>query len=125
MLCSSGALDRFRSSDGSLPSESNITSTLESKVGRDLHLQNGHPLNTIKGIIEGHFDKTCDGIFHFADDRSPVVTRQMNFDDLLIPSDHVSRSPNDTYYIDETHLLRTHTRSRTNTPSRVCFGVCA
>lgn len=105
-----GALDSFRSSEGALPSESNITSVLEAKVGRDLHLQRGHPLNTIKGIIEGHFDKSYGGIFHFADDRSPVVTTQMNFDDLLIPKDHVSRSPNDTYYIDQTHLLRTHTR---------------
>ena len=109
-LCAPGTLDRFRNANGTLPSESNITAALEARVGRDLHLQRGHPLNTIKGIIEGHFDKSYGGIFHFADDRSPVVTTQMNFDDLLIPTDHVSRSPNDTYYIDQTNLLRTHTR---------------
>jgi len=43
------------------------------------------------------------------DDLSPVVTTQQNFDALLIPRDHVSRSLNDTYYVDSTHVLRTHT----------------
>lgn len=33
-----------------------------------------------------------------------------NFDDLLIPEDHVSRSPIDTYYVDDQNVLRTHTR---------------
>lgn len=33
-----------------------------------------------------------------------------NFDDLLIPPDHVSRSPIDTYYVDDQRVLRTHTR---------------
>lgn len=32
-----------------------------------------------------------------------------NFDDILIPMDHVSRSPNDTYYIDAGTVLRCHT----------------
>ncbi|EKX42167.1 hypothetical protein GUITHDRAFT_74102, partial [Guillardia theta CCMP2712] len=31
------------------------------------------------------------------------------FDDLLIPKDHVSRRPSDTYYLDQDRLLRTHT----------------
>lgn len=37
----------------------------------------------------------------------PIVN---NFDDLLIPEDHVSRSPIDTYYVDDQNVLRTHTR---------------
>lgn len=44
------------------------------------------------------------------DDLFPVVPIQNNFDDLLIPPDHVSRSPIDTYYVDDKSVLRTHTR---------------
>jgi phenylalanyl-tRNA synthetase alpha subunit len=44
------------------------------------------------------------------DDLFPVVPVKNNFDDLLIPRDHVSRSPIDTYYVDDQHVLRTHTR---------------
>lgn len=47
--------------------------------------------------------------FNTFDDLYPVVTTKANFDDLLIPSDHVSRSPNDTYYINSDTLLRCHT----------------
>ena len=32
-----------------------------------------------------------------------------NFDDVLVPEDHVSRSYNDTYYIDPQTVLRCHT----------------
>ena len=40
---------------------------------------------------------------------SPIVTVQGNFDDLLVPSDHVSRKRSDNYYITENLLLRAHT----------------
>ena len=34
------------------------------------------------------------------------VTCTQNFDEVLVPADHVSRSPNDTYYVDsETGVL--------------------
>lgn len=32
-----------------------------------------------------------------------------NFDAVLVPADHVSRSPNDTYYVDDATVLRCHT----------------
>ena len=32
-----------------------------------------------------------------------------NFDEVLVPADHVSRNPNDTYYIDSETVLRCHT----------------
>ena len=38
---------------------SNITPAIADKVGTNLHLRNGHPLNTIKTIIEKHFHNTC------------------------------------------------------------------
>lgn len=41
--------------------------------------------------------------------QSPVVTTKENFDDLLIPKDHCSRLPNDTYYLNKQYMLRTHT----------------
>lgn len=32
-----------------------------------------------------------------------------NFDDVLVPPDHVSRSYNDTYYVNSDNVLRCHT----------------
>lgn len=32
-----------------------------------------------------------------------------NFDDVLVPDDHVSRSYNDTYYVNAQTVLRCHT----------------
>ena len=32
-----------------------------------------------------------------------------NFDEVLVPADHVSRNPNDTYYVDPDTVLRCHT----------------
>lgn len=43
------------------------------------------------------------------DDLSPIVTAENNFDMLNVPKDHSSRSKSDTYYVNNTHLLRTHT----------------
>lgn len=47
--------------------------------------------------------------FTLFDNLSPIVSAHDNFDSLLIPSDHVSRSRSDTYYYDDTTVLRTHT----------------
>jgi len=94
----------------------NITPAIVSKVGRNLHLQPNHPLNTIKTIIENHFNATHDDEpFSLHDDLSPIVSTQHCFDDLLIPPDHVSRSPSDTYYISSTQCLRTHTSAHQST----------
>lgn len=43
------------------------------------------------------------------EDFLPIVSTKANFDELLIPEDHVSRSPNDTYYINNETVLRCHT----------------
>ena len=91
----------------------NITSTIAEKVGRNLHLQMGHPLNTIKTIIEGHFLENAPNAesykFECVDDRVPIVTTRQCFDELLTPKDHVSRNKSDTYYVSEDKVLRTHT----------------
>ena len=63
-----------------------------------------HPLCTIKKRIEEYFPD-----FVYADSQDPIVSTQANFDSLLIPKDHVSRSKSDTYYVDTNTCLRTHT----------------
>ncbi|EST06224.1 Phenylalanine-tRNA ligase, beta subunit, ferrodoxin-fold anticodon-binding [Kalmanozyma brasiliensis GHG001] len=40
---------------------------------------------------------------------SPVVSTELNFEDLGIAADHPGRSPTDTYYVNRTTCLRTHT----------------
>ena len=97
----------------------NVPAHLAAKVGRDLHRTPYHPLNTIKRIIEAHFNEMSDGNgrsgaatalpFAVFDSMHPVVSVANNFDDLLIPAEHVSRSSSDTYYVDDAHVLRTHT----------------
>jgi phenylalanyl-tRNA synthetase alpha subunit len=39
------------------------------------------------------------------DNLSPLVLTKHCFDDLLVPPDHVSRQPSDTYFVDE-HTVR-------------------
>jgi phenylalanyl-tRNA synthetase alpha chain len=63
-----------------------------------------HPLHTIKQRIEDFFPD-----FTAKDSLSPIVSTQANFDSLLIPPDHVSRTKSDTYYVDAHTCLRTHT----------------
>ena len=92
----------------------NVTPTILDKVGRDLHNIPHHPLNIIKQRIVDHFQKcyrakTGTPIFAHFDNISPLVTTAQNFDSLLVPSDHVSRSRSDNYYINTSHVLRAHT----------------
>lgn len=105
----------------------NIPLHIETKVGRHLHRQVGHPLNTISKLISTYFNteytqlqqKKLSGLtptvsldykeMAVFDDLSPVVTIEQNFDELLIPGDHVSRKATDTYYVDDKRVLRCHT----------------
>lgn len=70
-----------------------------------LYQQQPHPLCTIKEKIESYFPG-----FDYVDNKNPIVSSMANFDSLLIPPDHVSRSQSDTYYVDHPNVcLRTHT----------------
>lgn len=92
--------------------KNNIPLHIEHKVGKNLHLIQNHPLNIISSLIEKHFHETSSRQTHnlkIFKDLSPIVTIQQNFDELLIPIDHVSRSPNDTYYVNDNEVLRCHT----------------
>ena len=93
--------------------KSNIVMAIASKVGRNLHNKMDHPLQIIKTWITQPFsdtfvDASGSPIFACLDTLSPVVSTTMCFDDLLTPPDHPSRSRSDTYYVDDTRLLRSH-----------------
>ena len=98
----------------------NVTETVAKHVGRGLLNQENHPLSILKNQIYQYFDTafvlpTGKAAFQKFDDLHPVVTVQACFDDLLIPPDHVSRSPSDTFYTDEAHCLRAHTSAHQTT----------
>ena len=102
-----------------------MTPGIASKIGRNLHLKPGHPLNIIKNRIAYYFEQRAQQAeaeakksgavtseayrFKLVDDVSPIVTAQQNFDDLLVPPTHPGRSPSDTFYYTREKLLRTHT----------------
>ena len=56
-------------------------------------------------------------LFSLHDNLSPVVTTLQNFDSLLVPGDHVSRSKSDSYYVDRGTMLRAHTSAHQVPPA--------
>ena len=92
---------------------SNLTPRIKEKMGRGLHLLENHPIQLVKEKIYSYM-KSLDRGFATFDDLSPIVTVLDNFDRLLIPADHPSRSKSDTYYLNETRVLRTHTSAHQN-----------
>lgn len=73
-----------------------------------LYLQDGHPLCTLRAHIESFFDERYPSEFHFPRDLDPVVTTEACFDSLLVPAGHASRAESDTFYVDDTHVMRAH-----------------
>lgn len=68
-----------------------------------LYQLNNNPIHLISEGIKHHFSDY--DIFEF---RNPIVTTEANFDSLLIPKDHVSRSKSDCYYVNANELCRGH-----------------
>ncbi|XP_078447232.1 phenylalanyl-tRNA synthetase class IIc family protein [Wolffia australiana] len=87
----------------------NVPDTIFSKLGMQLHRRDNHPLGILKNAINDYFDSKYPGKFVKFDDLCPIVSTTANFDDVLVPADHVSRSYNDTYYVNENTVLRCHT----------------
>ncbi|KAE8686094.1 Phenylalanine--tRNA ligase [Hibiscus syriacus] len=105
----------------------NVPDTIFSKLGMQLHRRNNHPLGILKNGIYEYFDTNYPTMFDKFDDLCPIVSVKQiteacllvyylmdfidyyNFDDVLVPADHVSRSYNDTYYVDSQTVLRCHT----------------
>ena len=92
----------------------NIPDFVANKIGRNLHNQEEHPIKIIKEYIYNYFKSIDDRKFETFDNFSPFVTVQNNFDYLLIPHNHSSRSKSDSYYLNETIVLRTHTSAHQN-----------
>ena len=78
-------------------------------ITHPLHIKNNHPLSIIKNKIYSLFPE-----FSKHDDLLPFTSVEQNFDKLLIPHDHDSRKQNNTYYINNNHVLRTHTSAHQN-----------
>lgn len=92
----------------------NVTPRVTSKIGRRLHNQRNHPINLVRQRIQNYFyanftNRSGNPLFAVFDNLSPVVTPYQNFDSLLVPFDHASRSPTDTYYVNSKYMLRSHT----------------
>ena len=96
----------------------NVTPKIAELADRQLLKNPGHPLGILKKQIETFFTERRyykselleknDIKFAVGDNFSPIVTAEQNFDELLIPKDHVSRKRSDTYYITKDLLLKTH-----------------
>ncbi len=91
-------------------SYNNIPQKISSLIGRQLHNQKNHPIEILKTHIYKYFGNE----YQIYDNFDPKVTIEDNFDLLLIPENHVARSPSDTYYFDKKHVLRTHTSAHQN-----------
>lgn len=87
----------------------NVTDNIFQKIGVNLHQQPNHPICIIKEAIVDYLEHNYPGRFTSFDDLYPIVSTKANFDDVLTPIDHVSRNPNDTYYVDKDTVLRCHT----------------
>jgi len=92
----------------------NVTPKILSHLDRNLHLQKQHPLNLIKERIVNYMYqryKENRGMptFSVHEQICPVVSLEQNFDSLLVPKDHVSRTKSDSYYLNSSQMLRAHT----------------
>lgn len=85
---------------------------------RHLHNQLSNPLCILKGMIFDFFSPQyqtiAEGIeianrFQLVSNPNTIVSIYECFDALNIPTDHPSRRESDTFYIDENHVLQTHT----------------
>ena len=92
----------------------NIPQSIKMKIQRNLHKNESHPIGIIKELVYDYFDSLKNKTFKKYDNLPSIVSIRDNFDLLLIPQDHPARSKTDTYYVDDTHVLRTHTSAHQN-----------
>ncbi|KDQ10594.1 hypothetical protein BOTBODRAFT_178069 [Botryobasidium botryosum FD-172 SS1] len=85
-------------------SKTNVPASIISKLPQRLYMKPEHPLGILRTLIEGHFPN-----FTTANSLSPIVSVFKNFDELGFPHDHPGRNITDSYYINSTTMLRTHT----------------
>jgi phenylalanyl-tRNA synthetase alpha chain len=92
----------------------NVSNSILSKLGRNLTQRKYHPLSHLTNQIKNHFYKSYvnrfgNPIFSIYENLNPIVTVEQNFDSLMVPKDHASRSKSDCYYLNKDYLLRAHT----------------
>jgi phenylalanyl-tRNA synthetase alpha chain len=73
--------------------------------GDRLPLGHLHPITQVRRIVEDAFL----GLGYEVRDDPEVETVEYNFDKLAFAPTHPSRSPRDTFFFDENHVLRTET----------------
>jgi phenylalanyl-tRNA synthetase alpha chain len=84
---------------------SNVGPSIVSKLDRRLLAQPSHPVSIVRALVCDYFREQG---FEAFEHSNPVVSVEENFDRLCFPWSHPSRRPSDTYYLNNTHLLRTH-----------------
>lgn len=84
----------------------NAPTNVVAAATRKLHLQEDHPVSITRQIIERVFPSP---IYKYFNTFHPVVSVEDNFDSLGFPENHPGRARSDTYYINSSTLLRTHT----------------
>ena len=91
----------------------NLTPKVLELAERKIYCQQSNPLYLVSERIRHFFKQNEYQDVGYEYDEfcypSPVVTHEDNFDSLLIPKNHVSRSKSDTYYVNSKHLFRSHT----------------
>jgi phenylalanyl-tRNA synthetase alpha chain len=105
--------------DESYPTDActNISNPIKAVLPRKLHLNPSHPIGILRNIIEARFPPD---IYTRYADLSPIVSLEQNFDSLGIPVDHPSRSKTDTYYVNSSTVLRTHSSAHQADVFRTC-----
>src|SRR5215210_606444 len=73
--------------------------------GEELHLGSLHPTTLTRRLVEDAFLGLG---YEIVDDRE-VETVAYNFDKLAFPPAHPTRSPRDTFFLDDARVLRTET----------------
>jgi phenylalanyl-tRNA synthetase alpha chain len=73
--------------------------------GEQLPVGHLHPITQVRRIVEDSFLGLG---YEIRDDRE-VETVEYNFDKLAFPPTHPTRSPRDTFFFDDEHVLRTET----------------
>jgi phenylalanyl-tRNA synthetase alpha chain len=86
----------------------NIPVSIDKKISKDLYKQIDHPIYIICKILKKYFSEKKYIVF---EDLPKYVSTKNNFDDLLIPKNHCTRNKTDTYYLNESTVLRTHMTS--------------
>ncbi|KIJ49856.1 hypothetical protein M422DRAFT_224866 [Sphaerobolus stellatus SS14] len=86
-------------------SQTNTHEKVISYLGRNVYEIPNHPISILTKLVHSHFGPTYDLI----PARSSIISPSQNFDDLAFPQDHQGRQISESYYINKSWMLRTHT----------------